>query len=77
MDFEIVGPVEHAETIAEGRGIRELSRLIKAYGAANWRKRKGIAQIRLANGWIGSAEVHWYEAHGAGKFEFKIKRLLD
>jgi hypothetical protein len=22
------------------------------------------------------AELHWYEAHGIGKKEFKIKRLL-
>ncbi len=47
------------------------------YGAGRWRKRKGIAHIRLADGSVGKAEVHWYEAHGIGRKEIKIKRLLD
>ena len=75
--FTILGPIEQAETIAEGHGIRELNRLVKVHGAGNWRKRKGVAEIRLADGWTGRAEVHWYEAHGVGKCEFKLKRLLD
>ena len=77
MKFEIVGGISHAETIARGAGIRELSRLRRAYGAANWRKRKGVARIRLENGDIRMAELHWYEAHGIGRREFKRKRNLD
>lgn len=77
MHFTILGQIEHEETIAEGRGIRELPRLKKAYGSGQWRKRKGIAEIRLSDGWTGRAELHWYEAHGIGKREFKIKRLLE
>jgi hypothetical protein len=34
---------------------------------------KGIASVRLANGRIRLAGVHWYEAHGIGKKEFKLK----
>jgi hypothetical protein len=40
------------------------------------RKRKGIARVRLNDGDIVLAELHWYEATGIGKREFKIKRLL-
>ena len=67
MNFEIVGQVERIETIASGRMIRELARLRKFYGRGRWRKMKGIATIRLANGRIVDAELHWYEAHGIGR----------
>lgn len=76
MHFEIIGKVRDVETIARGSGIRELSRLRKFHGTGNWRKRKGVATVRLANGQSLLAEVHWYEATGLGKFEFKIKRFL-
>ena len=62
--------------MAVGRGIRELARLRKFYGRGRWRKMKGLATIRLSNGRIVDAELHWYEAHGIGRKEFKIKRLL-
>ena len=77
MRFEIIGEVRHVETFARGPGIRELPRLIKVYGRGHWRKRKGIAEIRLPDGMIQLAELHWYEASGIGKKEFKIKRYLD
>jgi hypothetical protein len=74
--FEIVGALRDIETIASGRGIRELRRLKKAYGAARWRKMKGVATLRLQDGSTQTAEVHWYEAHGVGRKEFKIKRFI-
>lgn len=76
MYFEIVGEISNIETIAIGRSIRELARLCKVYGSGRWRKLKGIAMVRLANGVTCMAEIHWYEAHGIGRKEFKIKRLL-
>lgn len=76
MHFETIGPLVSVETIAEGRGIRELRRLRKLYGPGRWRKRKGYARIRLADGVTALAELHWYEATGIGKREFKIKRFL-
>jgi hypothetical protein len=54
---------------------RVRARLRKRYGRGRWRKRKGIAEVRLKNGEIVKAEVHWYEATGIGKREFKIKRF--
>jgi hypothetical protein len=75
--FEIIGDITDIEIIAVGPGIREIARLRKQHGESRWRKMKGIATIRLANGRIRRAEIHWYEAHGIGKKEFKRKRYLD
>lgn len=76
MGFTIVGAILNVETIATGRGIRELPRLKKQYGGKRWRKRKGFATVRLAHGRTRSAEIHWYEAHGVGPKEHKIKRFI-
>jgi hypothetical protein len=73
VDFEIIGEIINIEIIATGTGIRNRLRLQKHYGKGKWRKLKGIAQVQLANGMIRLAEVHWYEAHGIGKKEFKLK----
>jgi len=77
MDFEIVGEISVVETIAAGKGIRDLRRLGKNYGKGRWRKMKGVARVRLASGRIRLAEIHWYEAHGIGKKEMKRKHYLD
>jgi len=77
MYFEILGEITDVETFATGSTIRELSRLRKLYGRGRWRKRKGIARIRLEDGEELLAEVHWYEAHGIGRKEFRIKRYID
>ena len=77
VNFDIIGGISYAETIARGTAIRELPRLRRRYGPGNWRKRKGIARIRLENGAVRLAELHWYEAHGIGRREFKRKRYLD
>ena len=77
MNFEIVGEIEGVETVAVGRSIRELPRLRKIYGPGRWRKRKGFAVFRLQNGIERRAELHWYEATGLGRKEFKIKQFLE
>ncbi|MBN9558160.1 MAG: hypothetical protein J0I26_11595 [Alphaproteobacteria bacterium] len=76
MNLEILGEISQIETIATASGIREIVRLRKTYGRGRWRKRKGTAQIRLSGGSFCVAELHWYEASGIGRKEFKIKRLL-
>jgi len=73
MDFEIVSEITDIETIAEGLGVRDRTRLRKQHGRGRWRKLKGIASVLLVSGRIRLAEVHWYEAHGIGKREFKLK----
>ena len=77
MYFEIIGEITDVETFAIGSSIREISRLRKMYGRGRWRKRKGIARVRLEDGEERLAEVHWYEAHGIGRKQFKIKRYID
>jgi len=75
--FEILGEITEIEAIAIGSSIRDLPRLQKNYGKGRWRKMKGIALIRLRNGKVVKAEIHWYEAHGIGKKEYKRKRYLS
>jgi hypothetical protein len=78
MDFELVGPIREIQPIAIGRGVRERARLRRRYGTGRWRKLKGISRVRLIDGTTHTAEVHWYEAHGIGRKELKIKfPLLD
>jgi uncharacterized protein YdeI (YjbR/CyaY-like superfamily) len=77
MKFEILGEIREIETFAISAGIRELSRLRKVYGKGRWRKRKGLANIRLPDDIVRLAEIYWYEATGIGRKEFKIKRYLD
>jgi hypothetical protein len=77
MSFEVIGEISNTETIAVGPGIRILPVLRRRFGDARWRKRKGIARVRLEDGTIRLAEIHWFEAHGIGKKMMRIKRYLD
>jgi len=77
MPFQILGEITHVETFATSSSIREIARLRKTYGKGRWRKRKGIARVRLEDGTLYLAEVHWYEATGTGRKELKIKRLIE
>jgi len=76
MNFEIIGEIVDTTTIVAGTSVRVRLRLQRLYGKGRWRKRKGFANV-LVRGAIHRAEVHWYEAHGVGRREFKIKRYLD
>ena len=75
-DFEIIGKITNVETIATGRSIRILKRLKRFYGQGRWRKLKGIAKVRLPDGTVCKAEIHWYEMSTLGRKEYKIKRIL-
>ena len=77
MYFEIINEIKKVETISVGGNIRDIMRLRQQYGVGRWRKMKGVVNIRLQNGSIRNAELHWYEAHGIGRKKMKIKRLLD
>jgi hypothetical protein len=77
MRFELVDAITNVEVIAAGPGIRVRSYLRKAYGPGRWRKLKGTATVRLPNGSLRKVELHWYEAHGIGKRDMRIKRYLD
>jgi hypothetical protein len=75
--FEIISEITNEEIIAIGNSIRDLERLREQYGDGRWRKMKGAAMIRLPNGRVRKAEIHWYEAHGIGRKEYKRKCYLD
>jgi hypothetical protein len=77
MDVKILGEITDLEVIARGISVRVRNRLSKAYGPGRWRKLRGVAAVRLPDDLIVRAEVHWYEAHGIGRKELKIKRLLE
>lgn len=77
MDFEVIGIISDVEAIAVTGTIRAYRRLERVYGRGRWRKLKGVATVRLSDGRIARAELHWYEAHGIGRKELKIKRFLD
>jgi hypothetical protein len=77
VDFRILSPISNVETIATGRRIREVKRLQRVHGRARWRKRKGVARVELKDGTVTLAELHWYEAAGIGRKEYKIKRYLS
>jgi len=77
VSFALIGPIEQIETIAAGPSVKVRAFLRKTYGKGRWRKLKGIATVRLANGAIRKIELHWYEAHGIGKRDLKIKNYLD
>ncbi|HZG52725.1 MAG TPA: hypothetical protein VEZ40_11370 [Pyrinomonadaceae bacterium] len=76
-NFQIVGQIEHIEVIAVRHSIRILDFLKQTYGRGRWRKLKGVATVLLEDGRMRLAEVHWYEAHGIGKRQMKIKHYLD
>lgn len=78
LPFELIGEIENVEIIAVGNKIREIERLRKTHGSGSWRKLKGTARVRLLeDGFECEAELHWYEAHGIGRKEIKIKELFD
>ncbi len=76
MPFKISGEISGIETIAQGTSIRCLGRLQRVYGIGSWKKKKGIATVVFKDGASARAEVHWYEAHGIGKMEMKIKYFI-
>ena len=75
--FDLLSEITGIEIIAVGGSIRDLRRLIESYGPGRWRKLKGVAIVRLRNGRVQRAELHWYEAHGIGRKDFKIKRYIQ
>ena len=76
MEFEILGEISDIQTIAKGRGVYIRRYLERVYGKGRWRKMKGIATVRFSDGTIFEAEVHWFEAHGVGRRDFKIKKAI-
>lgn len=77
MPPEIIGEITDIEIIAVGSSIRNLEALRRRYGGTRWRKLKGNAYVIDEEGNTVWAEVHWYECHGIGRREMKVKRVLE
>lgn len=77
MYFELVGDISDISVIARGSSIRRQAELQEAHGRGAWRKLKGVGLVRLRDGTMVRAELHWYEAHGVGRKRMKIKRFVD
>ncbi len=75
--FKLRSEITDVQVIAAGAGVHVRAKLRKAYGGVRWRKLKGIALIELPDGAVATAELHWYEAHGVGRRDMKVKRLLE
>lgn len=75
-EFDILSEIRYTEIIASGRGVHIRRHLKRVYGTGRWRKMKGVATVRLADGTVCEAEIHWFEAHGVGRKDFKIKRVI-
>ncbi len=76
VNFKILGEIYDIETIAIGRSVHIRRYLTRTYGKGRWRKIKGYANVQLEGNGIFNAEIHWYEAHGIGRKDFKIKRII-
>jgi len=74
--FEILGEIRNVEIVAAGAGVHLRRYLERVYGKGRWRKMKGTATVRLADDTVCDAEIHWFEAHGIGRKDFKIKRAI-
>jgi len=75
--FKLRSEITEIEQIAVGKAIRDLAKVKKAWGKGRWRKLKGRALVELPTGKVVRAELHWYEAHGIGRRDMKVKRVLD
>jgi hypothetical protein len=74
---DIVGEITQITTIAKGGGVHIRKYLNRRYGHGRWRKLKGIAFVRDDFDQVRLAEIHWYEAHGIGRRDFKRKHWLE
>jgi hypothetical protein len=71
--FRLCGPVSDEEIIATRSDVRTVARLSRAYGIGRWRKIKGTAPVELPDGSVVLADLHWYQAHGIGRRDVKIR----
>ena len=73
---EVLSEIRNKEVIARGSSVKIRKRLEKLYGRGNWRKMKGTAEVRLSDDSVTLAEIHWFEAHGIGKRNIRVKHYL-
>lgn len=67
--------ISRSRVIAKGRRIRDVEKLVEKYGGklSQWVKKSSLA-FPSEDGWY---EYHWYEHHGIGRFEIKLKKVTE
>lgn len=79
-NFEVISEITQIEVIARGLGVHVQRHLDREYGQGRlhrWRKLKGRAWVKYADGSVAFTEIHWFEAHGVGRFKIKIVREIE
>jgi len=74
---DILSEIWDIEVIARGTGVHIRDYLNHKYGRGRWRKLKGVAIVRDEYGDPRLTEIHWFEAHGIGRRDYKRKHLLE
>ena len=77
MDFELVGDLTNVQTIAVNLWMPSTTGSRADMVVSGGADFKGVGYVRLVNGHVRLAEVHWYEAHGVGRRKMKIKQFFD
>jgi hypothetical protein len=75
VDFRIVGTTASIEVIATEEKDPRIDTDSKSLRLRTLAKAEGNRKSHLRR--REHRKIHWYEAHGIGKKEFKIKRLLE
>jgi len=76
MNIQIIGRLRDVRTIARKRTmqeIRDVERLRRRHGVRRWAHKKGIGLLRLPDGSVQLGAIGWYEAHGVGRVEIKLR----
>ncbi len=66
--------IAQSRVIAKGKRIRAVKRLTQKYGGipSKWHKKSG-PRFEIEG---DIYEYHWYEYHGIGRFEIKLKKVI-
>ncbi len=65
--------ISQSRVIAKGKRIRDIERLANQYGGRKSQWVKKSSPPFEVDGTM--CEYHWYEHHGIGRFEIKLKRV--
>ncbi len=64
-----------SRVIARGKRIREVDRLLDQYGGQRSKWLKKSSPVFEKDG--ARFEYHWYEHHGIGRVEIKVKKVAE
>ncbi|MGE0084690.1 MAG: hypothetical protein AB7S75_09730 [Desulfococcaceae bacterium] len=56
---EILGEIRNEDVTAKGASVKIREMPAELYGTGNWKKMKGIANVRLSDGSIRLAEINY------------------